>query len=639
MTGLPVDLAAHLAQQFAARWGASRNAPPPELKAYDTLKEWLDTYRPDIRGEPFDWTKYEHLVELYEDEHPEITVMAGAQTGKSIWLMAHMTRAGILRWGAMIGYYFPDEKLPSNFSKNRLAPFIESSPQLGKWLGRDQNDRKGVNQTLSRSFGASVFLLLSTRSTTGTEGTPMQAVYLDEVRRMEHGDVARVLERTSAQANPSIVLVSTAKYPESDIHAHFLAGDQRYFHTDCSQEPGHEGCADGVVLALNFPACVRKITEDTPAEFLERVERTFTAQGLDPELLGGTPEQRKQYPPAVYVCPTCDGIIANPRRGWWEPHNPTAYAHSYHMPQLLLWTYPASRAISKWEDPRSDPEELYNSFLGLPWINPEAQPVRMSHCLACVHDDLEWAAYLDARRRRAEYPTVAMGVDVQKGYNVVVVKALAPNGKYQTIHIQIAHSDEDHGQWKETARIMRRFRVQACVIDAQPEYSAALSLAKRHEGKVWLAYYTESETAHIVSWGDRPKEGDDAKQGVDRSKYHVSIQRTKGLQRAADRWVNGWNELPPVDALVQDLPLQDGRPMLTPELRVGRMAPYPVARLYLEHQTKVIFEKHYTNDEAKRAGKYRMHATHISVDPHFAHANLYADIALGRVLRPRRSDA
>lgn len=629
------DLFAALAQAFAAKWGADQHAPPAELKPYDTLKEFVDAYNLQIRNEPFDWKKYRHLIPLYEDNHPFIVLMAGAQTGKSVWLMAHMLRLAILMWGALLGYYFPDKELPKKFSTTRLQPFIESAPTLSKWLGKDQWDRKGENNTLTRAFGASVFMFLSTHSTTGTEGMPMQGTFLDEVRRMDPSDIARALERTSAQASPVTVLVSTAHYPESDIHAYFLSGDQRYFHTDCSQEPGHSGCADGVVLATCFPACVRKIDDDTDPAFLARVRRTFEAEGLDPDLLGGTPEQAEQYPAAVYVCPRCDGVIADPRSGWWEAHNPGAYAHSYHMPQLLLWTFPARRAIAKWESPLSDQEELYNSFLGLPWINPLAQPVQLHHVQACVHDDLSWAIHLPPLRRREAFPSVGMGVDVQRGYNVCVLKALAPNGKHQVIHVEIAHSPEHLGQWKETARLMRRYRVQVCVVDSQPEYSAALSFAKRFPGRVWIANYVEHEGADLVAWGDRPKEPATAKGGVDSTKYKVVIHRTRGLQRSADRWVNGWNEIPPPDALLQEIPLKDGRAMLTPELRMGRMAPYPLARLYMEHQTKIVLERHYPTAEAQREGRYVMRAVHVGIDPHFAHANLYCDVALGRIVRPR----
>jgi hypothetical protein len=91
-------------------------------------------------GNPTD--PYAHLRTLWEDTHPAIVLQAGAQTGKSLWLLVRIIQAMIEHWGAFFGYYFPDYELPKKFSRDRFAPFIKNAPELAPWFAREEEAPK-----------------------------------------------------------------------------------------------------------------------------------------------------------------------------------------------------------------------------------------------------------------------------------------------------------------------------------------------------------------------------------------------------------------------------------------------------------------------------------------------------------------
>jgi hypothetical protein len=606
---------------------------PLELHANDL--EFVEKYGLTIDGVPFDLRhKYKHLRDFYADDHDTLVAMAGAQTGKTGRLLVKLGRDLARHWGSLFGYYFPDKHLPAAFSRERFKPFMQSNPDLGQYLGAPRTSGKGVDGTMTRSFGESTLYFMTTAGVSATEGLPLKGVYFDEVRRMDMGDIERAQERYSAQVNPIDVKVSTARYPESDIHKFFLEGDQRFFHSDCS-------CPNGCVLSQVYPNCILDLRRATP-KLLRKVQHAFSHAGLP--YLGMNELDRARYPEAVYFCPTCGDVIVDPREGWWEAHS-TGWAHSYQMPQLLSPTYPAGRVLDKHEKAR-DIQEFWNSCIGIPFLDEEKRPVRLEHLLACVNTELRWPARMPAEWRRQYLSNTAMGVDVQAGYLVAVIKAVAPNGKYRTIHLEVVHGKHASDPWHSLGRLMHEYDVRLAVIDQAPEWSAALRFAQAFKGRVFLANYTSNENSTaMVSWGDVTK--DKKQRGKEtKFKYRVNIERVKGLKWSLGRWVVRQNEIPDPTKLVQRLPKQKDRVVLSPELRIGRKAPVAIAReVYFDHLQRIMFRDAFEDQKgpqrelrAKR-GEKKIVAEYVGYDPHFAHADLYASVALARIgvpARPRR---
>lgn len=618
----------------AALWGAAlegiKYQSQPVVDPCASDLEFIQRYGLKIDKVSYDFsveTGYPHMLEVFADEHPSQVLMAGAQTSKTSRLIPRFTRAGVMRPGSFMAYYFPDQPLAAKFSEQRFVPFIRSSPDLGRFLGRGAIlDEKGTNQVFTRTIGGSVFFFLSVSSRSGTEGMPMQGIFFDEMRLMMHGDVARAEQRIKAQASPIVMKVSTAGYPNADIHAAFLAGDQHYWHSDCS-------CADGVVLSLTYPNCIADLT-GTTLEFRRKVEHAYRNQ---PHWLNMLPDKIAQFGEATYFCPKCGDILVNPRQGWWEAHAPANWIRSRQMSQLTSPAVSAAQVLTESRDPTKLIADIYKDVVGLPFLDVESMPVSTADLLSCVTSSARWATRQSDAWRRKYMKNCALGLDAMGGYNVVVIKQVTPSGKYRTVHLEIIHGTDP---WKGTARLMVMFDVQVAVIDGEPHYNEAHRFAKQFEGRVWLKTYTANE-APLIDWKDRRKAPAGQRHaGEDiQFKFRVHIHRTHGLQWSLGRWKKHLNEVPDPKGLVQDLPKQNGKVILTPGFNVGKMTPTAICQeVYFHHQQCVAFRREYKDpDDAKpehQRGGYRMVADHVGLDPHFSHAELYANIACARLGMP-----
>ncbi len=101
------------------------------------------------------------------------------------------------------------------------------------------------------------------------------------------------------------------------------------------------------------------------------------------------------------------------------------------------------------------------------------------------------------------------------------------------------------------------------------------------------------------------------------------------------RWVHRQIEIPDPTQLIQRLPVIKGRVVFSGNLRQGTMTPVPIAKMALfEHLLQFQFRDLYDEPdeiEHHKRGEVKMVAEYIgNVDPHFAHAMLYAAIGLAR---------
>ena len=597
---------------------------------------FVQQYGLELDGKPFDFRAYKHLIDVYEDTARFLVIMAGAQTGKTGRIFVHMLRQMMLFWGRLFGYYFPDLKIATSFSQSRFAPFVRSQPDFIPLIGAMSAKGKGSDNVLTRTIGESTLFFLTTMGKSATEGLPLQGVWFDEVRRMARGDIERAQERYTAQEAPTDCKVSTAFTPGQDIHRFFLEGDQRYFHTAC-------GCSNGIVLSLTFPNCIVDLRHAS-AHMQQRVANAFAKAGRLP--LGMKEGELGRYPPAAYYCPTCDTIITDPQDGWWEPHNPGAWVHSYQMPQLLSPGFSAGRLMFRFEA-GMDIQEFHNSALGLPFLDHTKRPVSEDHLYACVEQKASWVALMSNEWRERNLRHTAFGVDVQAGYLVLVVKMYALNQKHRTVHLEViedspgrAEDDIRGGMWKELGRRMHQYDCSVCVIDNAPEWTAADRFARAFRGKVWLATYDTSGSSltPIVVWGDTKKGVEKRQKGSETKFKHTAvINRVKGLRWSLGRWINRTNEIPDPRQLIQHLPIQGDRALVTfsRNMSRGTRVPVPIALTYFDHLQQFMFRdkaEDPENEEKLREGKTMMVAEYIGdVDPHFAHADLYCSIALSRI--------
>lgn len=587
---------------------------------------------------------FEHLLEPYMDDAHEQVIMAGAQTGKTVRVFVRLARIMLgPAYGQHAGYYFPDAHLPREFSNTRFRPFVRSNEHIGRFLGarrqmEDGSTMLGKDATESMTLGESYLHFLTIAGKTATEGMPLRMTLFDEVRRMNDGDIERAHFRRQGQLDPYDIKVSTAGFPKTDIHRYFLAGDQRYFHSACR-------CPEGIVLSETWPNCVMDVGSVTP-KVKRQIEHAF--HGEKYPYFGLRGDDALKYAPAAYYCPTCGTILANPRRGgWWQPRNEGRYVsvHSYQLPGMLSVANPAGKMLHQYKQ-AVDLDEFNKSALGLPSVNPDQMPIQPEHIDQCVNPDLEWGERLtDAARRRLT--NCAMGIDVQAGYGVCVIKRVLPNRKARVVHVEVLRNPSSGKTWWTRAgELMQRYDVRTCVVDHAPEFTAAKNFQDAFPpGRVYLADFTGDEDGlDTVIW---PKNNDKKQKGETANLFRVRIARTKGLHWSVHLWKNRRMEIPPLRRLRQTLKLDtDGTPVFSAHLRNGVEGDGYPAEVLRSHLTRFVF-RDLVEDDSKRGlkqllalrhGKKRWVAEWVEGSPDLAFADLYCNVALTRagvLIEPR----
>lgn len=597
------------AREEARKRGILKWSKIPDIArtAPDNLFTFVESTRPTLKvdNEPFTWTGHEYLIEPYKafqltgDQNEEglsAVWMCGAQVGKTIGGFLLLVWLAMRFWGKYFGYFLPDQAMAMIFSDVRFKPTVRSIPEIRPLWGEDptaeEGDKRKTDQKRVRSLGASQIFFSYMQGKTSTESIPMLGVLFDEVRRMLEGDIDRAMERISHSPYPIDFKFSTAGYPDANIDRYYKRSNQHRFHSKCKCDG-----MDGVVLADVFPNCIGE-----------------KSAGMTPSL--------RHLPDVFYICPICKEVIDNPRDGIWIPHNPTSKIKGYHIPQTLSCRQNAEKLLTAYQE-ASDLQEFFNSKLGIAYLAPESQIVNETILRATVNPDLKWLG---------KGVNFAMGVDQMGGFNVVTLRYWGPkadNGllKSRLGHIEVIYADDP---WERCDELMEQYDVSVCVVDALPNINEARRFAKRHKGRVWLADYSYDSKGDgdICVWGDRPRDNQSEKKSSEetKNKYTVKISRYHGLEWNLMKYVHRMKEQPHergIEAEVQD---NIGRPITL----------HVCEKLFWVHMQKLARRKEVI-DESQ--GKFRMIFENIGLDPHFAHSDLYCELALSRIKLEGRNRA
>jgi hypothetical protein len=179
-----------------------------------------------------------------------------------------------------------------------------------------------------------------------------------------------------------------------------------------------------------------------------------------------------------------------------------------------------------------------------------------------------------------------MGVDQGNGLHIVIKMPPDENGVVVTVRVY--HQEVTDALFSHLDHFMNAYKVKACVIDALPNQHAARAFARRFPGRVYLAYYGETQKG-MVDWGHDTE--------------HVPmamINRTDMLDAWRDAHQMGTRRIPRLEGEGREYARQ-----LT-----------NIVRLMREHP-----------DTGQKHAVWRKKAA----DDHYAHADAYAEVALKRL--------
>ncbi len=406
----------------------------PDLLVY----EWAEKYRVlSSKGsaEPGPWRneRTPYLKEIMQclsanDPSEYIVFVSGTQLGKT---------ECILNWTGEVIHLMPGPmaivqstlKSGEIFSKQRLQPMIDCTPELYERVAKSR-EREAGNTIEMKEFSGGSINILTANSEDTLRQKPIRFLALDEVDMYPGWTISKAIERTETFSNRKIFLCSSPKKLEDSlIWAEYLMSDQRKFFLPCPD------CGQFQVLTwknLKF----------------EYDRKTFKLKGE-----------------VLLACEHCGSLISENKktemlqRGEWRAQNPNGKYPGFHLPQFysLLGHSKWRSAVRKHlkilqKKEKSNPtyiqdrETWTNDVLAEPWEETVA-PTTSWEVLFNKREDYKveplnekiilLTAGVDIQDDRIEVQIVGHGLD----YETFVVEYRTFHGKLSELEIW-SHLDE-----------------------------------------------------------------------------------------------------------------------------------------------------------------------------------------------------
>jgi hypothetical protein len=535
----------------------------------------------EVDQRPFEFDNHRYLLPIYMETAKEIAWMKSAQMGATIYEVLRLlwfTRYNTCK----AALYFPTSDGVTKLAKDRLNPLIMSNEELRASVNQ-QDDALGLKQIENIHGRKSSLYMLYLGGQASKDSVPLDILAFDEVRLVNSDDIDQALERVSHSTFKYKMYVSTAGYPNLDIHQRFLRGTQKYWHVKCN-------CTDGFIPSECFPDCCI----DTGDE--------------------------------VYLrCPKCKTRIRDPQNGNYIEHNPGADYPSYHISQFIS-RFISPKEILQHYHRATNKKEFHNAKLGKPFVDQENVPITDDVLENCVHPDYRWLI----REQRKQRRNCAMGIDQHGGNIYAVISKRDKDGRKQIVHLEIVDTANpqywEGGKpttpFKRAHELMIEFDIGMCVIDALPNYNEAAELARAFPGRVFIAWYGGEGQKDMVLWYDRARMKENIRRGSQKVKvkWQVALNRYTSIDFALSEFVDRNVMMPHPDALVQVVRNKEGRYGAENICRT---------RFWL-HLKSIVRQKTFIDETT---GRYRMEWAQLGRDPHFVHAWNYCNVAIERLKR------
>lgn len=421
-------------------------------KTITSCSKWTEAYR--VMGQPFPgpWSfKYHPWAREMHDCEAEMMIgQKGAQLCfTEVGLNKSFYNIDVL--GNSVIYVLPASTPDaSNFSTSRFDPALEMSPHLRDLF----SDVKNIGH--KRAGSANLFIRGS-RSRSQLKSVPVSIAIIDEVDEMVQHNIPLIFERMAGQLTQQSFLLSTPTIEHYGINAYFQQSSQDHFFFACPS------CSR--LTELTFPECL-VITAD---------------HWSDPTIYN-----------SYLQCKECKNKLiheAKPEflaKAQWVPSYTDRVMRGFHVNQMYSSTvkpYQIAASYLKGQENPSDEQEFWNSKMGMPH-EPEGARITDGDIKACMGGH---AMVEDAQ----PHALVTMGVDVGKWIHYEVTQytlarhstdvSLSANAKLLKAG-KVRHFEELDAK-------MKRYGVNFCVVDANPERRKALEFAQRHWGRVRLCFY------------------------------------------------------------------------------------------------------------------------------------------------------
>ena len=538
------QLAKEMAQRITA--GLSR-------KAITLPSQWAEKYRilggKDFPG-PWRFKHHPWLKEMHDSEAEMNVGKKSAQMGYTETVLNKtFFKIDIERVDCL--YVLPS-KTPdaSDFSTGRFDPALELSPHLSNLFS-------DVHNIGHKRAGPTNLYIRGSKSRSQLKSIPVGFLVLDEVDEMVEKNIPLAMERQSGQLTRSAWAISTPTIPTFGIDDLFGITTQEHFFFKC-------------------PGCSRLIELEFPKSLIITAKDIF-----DPDLA-------KSH----LICLQCKCVLPHASKSEWlntgrwvksysDREERGFYIHQQYSPTVT--PIQLATAALKAEYNPADEQEYWNSKGGLAHTVDGAK----------LDDVMLKACFKNYKKGETKITQVTtMGVDVGKWIHYEVDMWFAPayvkNDLNMESHCKVVTMGKVQS-FEELDVLMRQYRINFCVIDANPERRKAFEFASRFWGYVKMCFYgrgVQGKQIHV-----NKNENGEAQTG----EPTITVDRTSWLDMSLGRFKSQRIELP-IDTDLE----------------------------YLMHLKSLVrvYEK---DQDGNPVGKY---VKKERDEDHLAHARNYAEIAL-----------
>lgn len=464
-------------------------------KAISDCAKWATTYRRiGPNDELWSFEKFPWLEQMHKSKAEMKIGMKCAQIGYTETAL-NITFYEIDINKRSVLYVLPTFKPDaSDFSTSRFDPALEASEHLRNLF----TDVK--NQGHKRAGNASLYVRGS-RSRSHLKSIPVGLVILDELDEMCAENIPMIFERMSGQEIKNSFLISTPTIEGHGIHNYYKESNQSHYFFRCPH------CSR--LTELIFPDCL-VVTAESATD-----KKIFDSH---------------------IICKECKAKLEHKdkvrwlKEGKWVPQNDNSFVEGYHINQLYSMFVEPYQIATLFIRARYDPiaaSELYNSKMGLCYT-VEGAKITEKDIRDCI------GSYLQTEKGTNDY-FITMGVDVGKWLHVEIglwyfdkeLQSLDVNlqAKYKILKALKVQNFED------LDRLMLQYKVNFCVIDANPERRKAVEFSHRFYGRVKLCFYVQGMSPKQINIHETDENT-------------LSLDRTSWMDAALGRFKNQTIQIP-----------------------------------------------------------------------------------------------
>lgn len=285
------------------------------------------------KGDPIEFDSHPFLVDIYDDQSQNLTVMKAAQVGMST-LQILKNHRDAKRYKMDIIYTLPTDQDVRVFVGGKVNRIIANNLcMISDVADKDSIEQKQIGNSMEYFRGTwtkkAAIMVTADRLVHDEKDSSKLDIIADFQARTQHSK----FKQTHTFSHPSL--------PETGVHADWLKSDQKHWFIKCPH------CAKWQFMSWN--------TED-PSKMSVDIERK------------------------IFICKKCRKELPDWVRigGQWVAKYPERRHSGYWVPLLIAPWVSAADIVNKFQHPDTTPEFFYTKILGLPFADGSSKLLRDS---------------------------------------------------------------------------------------------------------------------------------------------------------------------------------------------------------------------------------------------------------------------